>query len=249
MFIIQKILSSWIMPSGLLIIFLIALGVILKKRYKLLSWGVFTIAVITYLINTGIGTYIFVKPLESAYEESELNTSKFDAVVVLGGGITFGPQKIYLNPHALQRVYTGTWLAKKLNIPIIVTGGSTPGRKEIPEAVIMKEVVENTGIESGRIIPEPNARNTYENALYTYEICKENGFKNILVVTSAVHMKRAMRCFEKFDIQVTPYPTDYKYDYSNPSWIDFVPNPQALDANLSVFHELIGIIWYSLKYR
>lgn len=249
MFVLQKILSSWIMPIGLLIIFLLALGFIVIKKQKFLSVVIFLITFITYFINTGIGTYIFVKPLENAYEEIELNASNFDAVVVLGGGIVFGPQRIYLNPHALQRAYTGAWLAKELNIPVIVTGGESPGREEIPEAVVMKEVIENTGIESGKIILDTNARNTCENALYTYEICKKNGFKNILVVTSAVHMKRVMKCFERFDIQVTPYPTDYKYDYSKLSWVDFMPNPQALDANLSAFHELIGIIWYSLRYR
>lgn len=237
------------MPSGLLIIFLIVLGLILKKRYKLLSLVVFTVAGLTYFINTGIGTYIFVKPLETCYQRPKTIVDlNIDVVVILGGGIVFGLNDIYLNSHALQRVYEGTLMAKNLDVPIIVTGGKSPGRKGVAEASIMKEVIKNIGFEERKIISDPNARNTYENALYTYKICKREGFKNVLIVTSAVHMKRALKCFKLFNIKAIPYPVDYRYDYSRLSWIDFVPMQEALEANLAAIHEIIGLLWYDIKY-
>jgi len=251
MIVFQKILSSWMMPSGILIIFLLFLGFTFRKQRKFLSFFILTITIVVYLLNTGIGTYIFVKPLETYYSQPNLATySRIDVVITLGGGIVFGPNNVYLNAHALQRLYEGILLAKKLDIPMIITGGESSGRKKMPEALVMKKVVEDMGIKLKGIIVEPNAKNTYENALYTSKICKEKGFENLLVVTSAVHMKRAIKCFKLFDIKkIIPYPTDYRYDYSKLSWVDFIPSSEAFDANMAAVHELVGILWYSIRYN
>jgi len=236
------------MPFGLLIIFLVVLWFVLRK-HKLLSYVILMVVVITYLINTGIGTYIFVKPLEIKYHGINIFAeTDIDAIVILGGGIIIGPDSNYLNPHALQRIYKSVLLLKKMDVPIIVTGGKSLGRNGPPEAQIMAKVLENMGVDFEKIIVEPRAKNTYENSFYTNEICKKRNWKNLILVTSAVHMERAMRCFKIFDVKVVPCPTDYRYDYSSLSWIDFIPTQEALDANLAAIHEFLGLLWYKIKY-
>ena len=54
----------------------------------------------------------------------------------------------------------------------------------------------NMGIDSNRIIIEPYSRNTMENASYTAKIIKNNQEKSLLI-TSAIHMRRAKMCFTK----------------------------------------------------
>lgn len=42
-----------------------------------------------------------------------------------------------------------------------------------------------------RVIPEPNARTTYENAYYSASIIRQHGFDSVILVTSDYHMPRA----------------------------------------------------------
>ena len=56
---------------------------------------------------------------------------------------------------------------------------------------------------------ETKSLNTYENALHTRQILDKNGISHIVLVTSAVHMPRALALFEKQGFSVIPAPTDY----------------------------------------
>lgn len=58
---------------------------------------------------------------------------------------------------------------------------------------------------------EGNSQNTYENALFSKLLLIEKEFaqKNILLITSASHMRRAKKCFKKVGLRILPYSVDY----------------------------------------
>ena len=78
------------------------------------------------------------------------------------------------------------------------------------EASISKEVLIDAGIPAVDILLEELSWNTHENAHYTAALIRSNTpDASILLVTSAFHMDRAMRCFAKEGISPEAYPVDY----------------------------------------
>ena len=71
----------------------------------------------------------------------------------------------------------------------------------------------------------------------------------ILLVTSAFHMQRAQRLFERQGMQVLPFPVDFQARgrWAGPLWRDptqWFPSARALDDNSRALRELIGRLLY-----
>ena len=107
--------------------------------------------------------------------------------------------------------------------PIILTG---PGDKERDLA--------KTHL--GNLIIEEQAQNTFENALYTRSVLEPQDGACCLLITSAVHMPRALGVFRAAGIPVAPWPV-------------FDASPSVEGQTLRVTHELFGLIAYRLLGR
>ena len=123
---------------------------------------------------------------------------KADAIIVLGGGIEPPAQK-GASPNlqaAADRVWYGAQLYKagKARL-IILSGGSEPGLDLTSEAAAMRVLLLDLGVPSSAMLLEEKSRNTRENAGFTGQMLKERKLKHILLVTSALHMRRAIALF------------------------------------------------------
>ena len=71
----------------------------------------------------------------------------------------------------------------------------------------------------------------------------------VLLVTSAFHMRRAQRLFERQGMQVLPFPVDFKARgrWAGPLWRDttqWLPSARALDDSSRAMRELLGRLLY-----
>jgi len=245
MLIVQKVIEAFLLPPGIFVTLCLLLAVCWARSDRKKALTISVLAVFLYLLSTGVGVFLFLRPLEQAYKSGSIEGA--DAVVVLGGGIVKSPQGYEPSVHSMARLTTGIQLASVRDLPLILTGGTPPGVNQISEAEIMKQFAVKFSVDENKIIAEPQAKTTLENAMNTAAICREYHFKKLVLVTSAVHMKRAVFSFEKTGVSVVPYPTGYLYDYSQMKWIDLIPNRDAAEANLSAIHEWFGLLWYRLK--
>ena len=72
--------------------------------------------------------------------------------------------------------------------------------------------------------------------------------KRIILVTSAFHMYRAKRLFEKEGFEVIAYKVDYKAaGNSKVTVIDFLPSAGNLAMTEGGIRELLGRIFYLIK--
>jgi len=94
---------------------------------------------------------------------------------------------------------------------------------------------------------ESASNNTFENARFSQRMLKKAGVQSIYLVTHAWHMPRAQMAFERAGLHVVPAPTGY-HTASRAMLIDFVPNPHALGDSYIFFHEVVGAVWYRLKF-
>jgi len=66
----------------------------------------------------------------------------------------------------------------------------------------------------------------------------------------ALHMPRAVWCFQRTELAVTPFPTLPMGDLSRHRGITVVlPQPRALWLTGQALHEYLGLVWYRVKWE
>lgn len=251
MFILKKILTPFLLPPGIFIVFLIYSGIrlLLKKQW---NGGIvnFLAGIFIWTLSVSPVTDAIITGLESDFKIPE--NPQGDVIILLGGGSYTGTSDLSgigsPTGDALGRIVTAARLQKRLNLPVIVSSGQVYKNKP-SEAPIMKRFLIDLGVPSNKIMLEDKSRDTIENARYSRDICRKMGFKNPILVTSAYHMKRSILSFKKADIDVTPLPSDFKtWKDRKYGWEDYLPSVSALgDAGRAV-HEYIGLLFYRLAY-
>lgn len=173
-----------------------------------------------------------------------------DAIVVLGGNTANGRKNWFLpydKDTAIIRVDTAIDLYRAGRAPkVILSGGALEG--DVSEARGMAYVMKQQGVPDEALVLENSSRTTYENATQTEDELKEHGVNQLLLVTSALHMPRAMAAFSKLGISAIPAPTPPQIvlpaDGSISPWL---PNMRALDASRSIIKEYVGLLVYWLR--
>ena len=175
------------------------------------------------------------------------------AIVVLGGGIRPperadpGPSRSAdLDPDlgaGADRVWFGARLYHAGKAPLVVlSGGSDPRASATTEAEASVPLIRDLGVPAQALLLERESRDTLQNARFTAPLLRERGIRRILLVTSALHMPRAMAKFQAEGFEVLPAATDHEAQRRiTPS--DWLPTAIALDGTARAIKELVGI-WF-----
>jgi uncharacterized SAM-binding protein YcdF (DUF218 family) len=160
--------------------------------------------------------------LESQCIVTEAQAHGFDAVVVLGGGWSppaGTPLPLEAN-DSFDRLLYGVDLARgHLNsrnpeIPIVIGGGGLgpDGKPTHPtDSEVAREWIGSLDLlPAARVIALPASANTRDEARHTAELVREHGWHDIALVTSAWHMPRALRTFQRAGLSATPFPADFR---------------------------------------
>ena len=242
MFLLRKLLSSFLYPPGLFVSLLLLLW--LRERRSSFLF----LALLFYLLSIDPTRDLILYPLEFAHEiptrEEVLTT---DVYVVLGGGVRtsrnpFGEE--VLEALSLQRTVGALRLYRLIPKRIILSGGSVFGGPE--ESAVARELLLALGVEDSQIVVETKSRDTFENAAYCWEICKRIGCHRPLVITSAFHMRRAMGAFRCFFENPVPFPvgffSEWRYDP-----LSFLPDPQNLYQIGMALREYLALGFYRFR--
>ncbi len=84
--------------------------------------------------------------------------------------------------------------------------------------------------------------------MLTRQLLAEHGLHRVLLVTSAMHMPRALATFTSAGIEAEPAATDYTVTYrDHRSVIDFLPDAKALARTTDAIKEYVGYAYYRWK--
>jgi uncharacterized SAM-binding protein YcdF (DUF218 family) len=145
-----------------------------------------------------------------------------------------------------NRLVTAARLQKRLNTPIILSGGRVYEDNEAMGPVVKRMLVD-LGVPERQILLEGDSRDTIENALFSKAMCEEKGFERPIVVTSAAHMKRTLLSFEKVGMEVLPFPCGFiTWSGKTYGWPDYLPGNYA--ALSTALHEYLGLLLYRYAY-
>ena len=245
MFTLTKILSLFVYPLSLGLLF-IGLSLWGQLRGNRSAAGLYTFLAlgVIYVPSTQFGVDMFAAPLEArypAFAPEELPNS--DAIVVLGGGIEaegkFGRWGD-LN-DAADRVLTGAelWEAKKAS-RVIVSGGEVQG--SVSAASLARDLLERLGVPSNAILLEESSLTTQDEAIAISDLTA--GSKHILLVTSALHMRRAVALFTAQGFKVTAAPTDHRVNRHPNAIPGWMPTIEHLSTSTAAIHEWVGFWVY-----
>lgn len=228
---------------------LLALGIaLLHRRPKLArflligSFSLLWLCATPYIAEAGLHLLeTRATPLNSPLPEA-------DAIVILGGGSYFHAPE-YDNQDiagagTLLRVRYGAKLYRETHRPILVTGG-TPLGNNVSEGQQMRDILEQE-FHVPVSWSENAADNTFENALYTFQILHKAGIRRIYLVTEAWHIARAAEAFRRAGFEVIEAPTAFTTRYET-DVLAFLPSAGGLGESSAFVHEIIGLGWYRIK--
>lgn len=242
---ILKFILLWLLPPGCIVLLLAALTFYLFKRKAAGKFAAAFITLLLYFVSLMPTAQLLTHGLESSYTQQ--SAVKADVIAILGGGAVSGVPDIEgegaLAAAGMNRLVTGMRLQRMLGVPLIVSGGQV--FKDSGEAEIAKRVLISMGVKENMVYTDTKALNTRQNAQNIIVASKEKGWKRIIVVTSALHIPRAMQNFaavKDSDMEVTAYPCDYLSSGKIViSPFSFVPQAYALDLTAMALKEYLAL--------
>ena len=251
---ISNFLALPFYPLGFAVL-CIAAGIValLRQRRKTGLALVILSGAVLYGFSTGPLSCRLVRGLEERYPPL-LHVEPAPAIVLLTGGeVPRMPPRLYdeINSAGDRILYTARIFKQGAAPRIVITGGNldfirtSASSQAEASGHLLRELF---GIDSSRILLETKARNTWENGLYTRRLLDSLHLPlDIILVTSAMHMPRAVKIFRKLGFTIEPAPANFVADAPRrPKLIDLIPNAPALMNSSTALHEWYGMAAYRL---
>jgi uncharacterized SAM-binding protein YcdF (DUF218 family) len=230
----------------MLVIILILIGLIHnKKKLVYLAIG------ILYIISTPIFSNKLFKIVEgNEYRKTISAIDSADAIIVLSGMLEINEMRdsTYIEWGDSDRYFGGTGLFKAGKAQMLVfTGGKMPwDESKKSEGEVLKEYAISNGIPTENIFVTKNVENTADEAVAVKALISPS--KKIILVTSAYHMYRAQKLFEKNGFEVIPFKVDYKTSPNSIiNFMDLLPTAKKLELSETGIREIIGRLYYIIS--
>lgn len=231
-FVLKKILAQLLLPPVLPLLFVLV-GLVWRRMF---AWVGLVLAL---ALATPATVRLLSAPLEDTPTLSSVGHAQ--AIVILGADRTFSAPEYggaTVGRLSLERVRYGARLAKMSGLPVLVTGGSPGGAA--PEAQLMRAVLtEEFGVPVRWV--EDHSRDTHENAQFSAAMLREAGLQRVVLVTHALHMKRAVKEFEAAGLSVRAAPmgrfSSIGHAAATGQWL---PNANAAYFGWFALHEWLG---------
>lgn len=250
MFYLTRFLVELLAPFNLFYLLLVlALALLLLRRIRsgiaALVLGILLLIVFGY--DFGIRDIIASRentfpPLVGEKLQS-LTTENIGYVVVLGSGHVSDnrlPVTSQIGGASLFRLIEGIRIHRLFpESKLLFTGGA--GYDTVPNADIVAEVAQVLGVKSDSIVIRREAQDTNHEALAARGLV---GSQPFVLVTSALHMTRAVQIFRDFGMTPIPAPTNFiikKGTDNTPAGI--FPQTANLDLWKRIIYEWMGMLW------
>ncbi|MEF8864243.1 MAG: YdcF family protein [Salinibacter sp.] len=249
---IRKLLSLLVHPLSLGLL-LVGVGGLVALGWRRIGLSlVLGGAVVLWGFSTPLVSDRLRGSLEARHPPTPIDSlSSAEAIVVLGGGIS-SPRPPRIHPDlndAADRVWHAARLYRAGKAPLVIaSGGDQPWQNpRVQEASAMEVLLRDWGVPQDSILREPRSANTYQNATRTARLMDRRGLNCVLLVTSALHMRRALAVFRSEGIEAVPAATDFQVDNRNRTLLDVLPDAGALAGSTAAVREYVGYLVYAWR--
>jgi uncharacterized SAM-binding protein YcdF (DUF218 family) len=248
---LSHILREFILPPGSLLVILLA-GLLLRKRQPRVSAGLIALATVTlYLLSIPPVSVALCRWMEKepALSLKALANFHAQAIVILGGGAEQDAPEYdgatVPSESTQVRIAYAAYLARATGLPLLVTGGyGNPIERS--EAGSMRLALASYGLTPKWL--ESRSSNTAENASMSWDLVHPEGITRVLLVTDAMHSRRAKRAFEKVGFQALAAPTGFRrlgpWDRGA---MQVVPTSRHFQKSSEALRAGFSLLWYFLR--
>lgn len=269
-FLLSKLLPLAVYPLGLAL--LLHLAALLGHRRRWAPWLSSAGLALLWLAATPLVSRELLWGLEEqATRLTPRTLPRADAVLVLGGGLrpALAPRRRVELAEAGDRLLTGIDLLRQGLAPVLVVSGGrvsfTSSDPAPPEMDAAARLAQELGVPAGRILRnaglEPDGpRTTAEEAQAIARLAKQQGWRSLLLVTSATHLPRALASFQRHlpadsGVRLIPVACDYQLPQRDQigrttaasAVLSLLPNADSLASTTAALKEHIGLQVYRLR--
>lgn len=217
------------------------------RRHPRLARGCLAFSLLSlWLLSTPLVASRLAQSIEPPpLARDSLPAVQADAIVILSANLRqnaleFGEP--VTSRHGVERLRYGAFLHRQLGLPVAISGGAA---RELPERSIAEfmaiELREVFGIDVTWL--ETRSRITAENARFTFQTLEPHDKTRILLVSHAMHMRRATLLFERAGFDVIQAPTAF-VNSGHRFPVSLLPIAYALSISSEALHEIIGYYYY-----
>jgi uncharacterized SAM-binding protein YcdF (DUF218 family) len=253
MFLLSKLLPLLLLPLGVAMLLLVW-GAVRRRRWP----GISAFAVL-WIFATPLTAEALWRWLERPHQRRTaatvvqaalLQQVRPAAVVVLGTGRHPAPGPARASEWSdADRFFAGLDAYAQLRRQgeasrLIFTGGWWPTQPDLPpEGDVLRQRAIALGVPAAAVVSTGKVRNTADEAEAVAALLPAES--TVLLVTSAFHMARAQRLFERQGLTVLPFPVDFQgsgawagHPLRNP--LNYVPSAGGLQSSSRALREAIG---------
>lgn len=248
LFLLKKIISVCIMPINLVLILLFFSIFYFRKRPNR-SFKCLILAFLLLIISSmPVVSDNFMVSIEDNYEAFSLSSKPVDYIIVLGSWHINNdalPVTSQLNVDSLQRLVEAVRIYKLHPEAKIITSGHH-NMEVVSNAQKMKQSLILLGVPEQKIITENFPKDTEEEAQL---ISPRVQGSNVILVTNAGHMPRAIKYFQAQGVEPISAPTGFwvKNINSPKNWNYYIPNSKKLQQTTVAWYENLGLFVQWLK--
>jgi len=240
------------LPAALALLLLALLLFALGRRRAAVACVVLTLAGL-WIASTPVLAEHLVATLEGIHAPTPLaRLPRADAILLLGGATkpATPPREFPELVEAADRVVYAARLFRAGKAPLVVaSGGPLAWQPDGPaEASSLAELLGLLGVPESAIVREAMSGNTRENCVESKRLLDARGARDVLLVTSAIHMRRALATCRSAGLAVRAAPTDFWVaELPARSALDWIPDAEALLLTHLVLRERVGFEVYRLR--
>ena len=247
LFLLKKIITVLIMPINIVLLLLIFSLVFHRKKPKH-SFKSLSAAFIILLVSSFAPfSDTVMTAIENDYPPYVKTNVPIDYILVLGCRHNTNaelPATSQLKSSSLERLVEAVRIYRLHPEAQVITSGYA-GNDENSNAEKVKQAAIILGIPKHKILTENFPQDTQEEAQL---IAPRVLNRNVVLVTSASHLPRAMAYFQQYGIKAIPAPASpwVKSEHYS-SWTHYMPNAQKLQQTTNVWYETLGRVVQWLK--
>jgi len=243
---IKPLVAATFMPLPLAAFLILLGGLLLLVGRRLLGRFLVLLAlVVVFAASWAPVAERLLGPLEQTYApvQDPLAHGDVTTVVVLGAGWSTdlqAPASIRLNDSASERLLEGLRLLAALPEARLVVSGGTRQANRLPMVLGYAEAAQALGVDPARIVALDTPTDTAQEAYAVRNVLAEG--ERFFLVTSASHMPRSVRHFQRAGLDPIPAPTRFKTGREPSSALRYwLPSAGELRKTERAVYEYLGL--------
>ncbi len=249
----SKIVPQVLYPLGLAIV-LLAIASVLSTRARARRLLTVASLFLLFVFSNWTVSHLLLHSLEDQTPQRDVALMPVRDAIVVISSFLHAPTRQHKSAELLEssdRLLHAVHLYRAGKAPLILLSGGTVeifGHPQMGEVEAARNLLAEWGVPPSVVLLEDQSRNTEENAVDTRRILEAKGIRRIILVTSAMHMPRALAVFRKAGFDVTPAPTDYISGWGTPDLLQrWLPDAEELYFSSLALKEWLGLGVYRLR--